>query len=111
MRESASNAATSKAVMVDEATRNTALDESEHSTFDPDSLPSVSVALKELTDTQDELRVALSKYDASLTAAGMEDDDQASGPVPSPSVSPPRRAGRRHRGRGGRATNAPRQVR
>ena len=72
MHESSSNAATSKAAMVDVATSCTSLDESTYDTFDPDGLPSVSVALKQLTDTQDELRAALSKYDASLTAAGME---------------------------------------
>ena len=74
MRESASNAATSKADMVDEATRNTLLDESEYSTFDPDSLPSAPAALKGLTDTQGELRVALTKYDASPKAAGLDGD-------------------------------------
>ena len=62
-----------KKFMLDEAARNTLLNESEYSTFDPDDLPSVSAALKVLKTTQDELRVALTNYDASLAAAGLKD--------------------------------------
>ena len=69
-----SDTAASKEVMVDEATRNTLLDESFHSTFDPDSLPSEPAARKTLVGVQDELRAALAVYDASLTARGVEDD-------------------------------------
>jgi len=100
MHESSSNAATSKAAMVEVASSCTTLDESTYDTFDPDGLPSVSVALKQLTDTQNDLRTALSKYDASLTAAGREDDDTGKSthalslPLPPPPrVAPSTRAG------------------
>ena len=100
MHESSSNAATSKAAMVEVASSCTSLDESTYDTFDPDGLPSVSVALKQLTDTQNELRAALSTYDASLTAAGREDDDTGKSthalslPLPPPPrVAPSTRAG------------------
>ena len=72
-RESDSDATLTKKFMLDEAARNTLLNESEYSTFDPDDLPSVSAALKVLKTTQDELRVALTNYDASLAAAGLKD--------------------------------------
>ena len=60
MHESSSNAATSKAAMVEVARGCTSLDESTYDTFDPDGLPSVSDALKQLTDTQNALRTAIS---------------------------------------------------
>ena len=100
MHESSSNAATSKAAMVEVARGCTSLDESTYDSFDPDGLPSVSDALKQLKDTQNALRTAICTYEASLTAAGKEDDDPGksthalSFPLPSlPRVASSTRAG------------------
>ena len=112
MRESSSNAAMSKAAMVDIATRVTTLGESEHATFDLDDLPSVPVALQELIDTQVELREVLSKYDACLKAAGKEDDDTGKSiHAFSLPLLPPPRVVESPRGGGGPATDTRRQIR
>ena len=84
------DAIAAKVVMVDEAQRCTILDESEYCTFDPASLPSVSIALQERKDAQVALREVVVAYKAALEATGTVDDDTGklarafSLPLPSP---------------------------
>ena len=62
-------------IMVDEARRYTTLDESEHSSFDPANLPSLSVAFQERKNAQDASRAIIVAYKASLEDTGTVDDD------------------------------------
>ena len=108
MRESSSNAATSKAAMVDVATRCTALDESELRLVRPGRPPErVGRSQGAQRHTERAAHGALHSTTPASRRPARRTMTQASQPMPSPSLSPPCRAWRHHRGRGGRATNAP----